>query len=120
MSKTASKKVSFKMPKGAGPAAGVEGEASAIAPHRANADREASTAGVDEWVRHVEPANSAALEPAGAALPPAAAPDRITIDLTAERTWPELVALICVLPCMAVWLWMLNAQDRWRVALWSR
>jgi hypothetical protein len=74
-------------------------------PQRANVERQdppdhpqASAPETDAWVFAVEPD---ALQP-----PDIRSEDRILIDLSARRSWFELVQLIWAFPVLATWFWM--------------
>jgi hypothetical protein len=65
----------------------------------------------DQWVRSREADQAPAVAPS-----PARAPKSVTIDLTTERDFPEVAALILMAPPMLAWFYLFNTMNRY----WNR
>jgi hypothetical protein len=65
--------------------------------------------GPDHWVLA---AHQEAPRPFTVPLPVAGG--RVVIDLTARRSWPELVLLVWSFPWLATWYWMQQTLPGWR------
>jgi hypothetical protein len=67
----------------------------------------------DQWVRSRE----ADRAPADTVAPsPSRAPGSVTIDLTAERDFPNVAALMLTIPPMIGWFYLANIMNRY----WNR
>jgi hypothetical protein len=100
------KTVTFKMPvKSAAPA---EDEPPPIL------ESAGGESGSDAWVRHAEadPAPAVLAAPSFAHGPT----NSLTIDLTAERDFPTVAALMLAIPPMLGWFYLANIMNRY----WSR
>lgn len=80
--------------------------------------RRAISSKADQWVQLRESANAASTSLSLDALAnKPIAVRRLTVDLTAERDWQEVVALSLFIPPMLGWFWLFNiASKYWSIA----